>query len=157
MRARIIGRPTVSYRCSCCKVKLQSFFRETAVCYTWRCGIILCLEMVWHFLQGTSRKKIYRLWGANLPGDQGSPVTIRTIGNYLHDLRTKVAQVGFRDMMTYRLGGHVQLDETFVRTKRKFNTGRVTRGRKFTLVKFHFNKKSISIPTKIQEYSLSFL
>ena len=113
--------------------------------------------MLWHFLQGTSRGKIYRLWGGELPGADGSPVTPHTIGNYLYDMRKKVAQVGFQDMMTYRLGGNVQVDETFVRTKRKFNTGRVTRGRRYTLVNFHFHKKSLSIPTKILKYSLSFL
>ena len=41
-------------------------------------------------------------------------------------------------MMSYSLSGHVQIDETFCKTKRKHNTGRVKRGRKFTLVNFYF-------------------
>ena len=87
---------------------------------------------------GTSRKRIYRLWGGDLPGDKGNPLTVRTIGVYLHHMRTRIAQVGFRDMMTYSLSGRVQIDETFVATKRKNNTGRVKRGRKFTLVNSYF-------------------
>ena len=73
--------------------------------------------------------------GGELPNGRGSPITARTIGEYLQQMRHKVAQHGFRQMMNIRLSGHVQIDETFVATKRKHNRGRVKRNRKFTLVR----------------------
>jgi len=73
--------------------------------------------------------------GGELPNGMGSPVTARTIGEYLQQMRHKVAQHGFRQMINTRLTGHVHIDETFVATKRKHNRGRVKRNRKFTLVR----------------------
>jgi len=78
------------------------------------------------------------MWGGNLPGAKGSPLTAKTIGEYLMQMRAKVATIGFRDMMQMTLTGHVQIDETFVATRRKQNTGRAKPNRKFTLVKSYF-------------------
>lgn len=118
--------------------KNVSFFTDSCVCHGWQCGLQLCIEMLYYFLVGTPRKTIFRHWGGELPNAMGSPVTVRTIGEYLAQMRKKVAQHGFRKMMNIQLTGHVQIDETFVATKRKHNRGRVRRNRKFTLVKHYF-------------------
>ena len=91
---------------------------------------------MWYFLQGYSRKHIYRLLGGNLPEPHGSPVQLQTIGSYLRDMTERVAQVGFNKLLTYRLSGRVQVDETFVRTQRKHHTGRIVQNRPYTLVNF---------------------
>ena len=124
------------YRCNVWNCNnTETFFTDSCVCHGWRCGLQLCIEIIFAFLLGTPRKTIFRQWGGELPNGMGSPVTARTIGEYLQQMRHKVAQHGFRQMINTRLTGHVQIDETFVATKRKHNRGRVKRNRKFTLVR----------------------
>ena len=129
-------RKTWWYRCNVWNCNnTETFFTDSCVCHGWRCGLQLCIEIIFAFLLGTPRKTIFRQWGGELPNGMGSPVTARTIGEYLQQMRHKVAQHGFRQMINTRLTGHVQIDETFVATKRKHNRGRVKRNRKFTLVR----------------------
>ena len=72
--------------------------------------------------------------GGDLPGDRGSPISRKAIGRYLFYMRKRVAAVGYRRLLGVRLAGPCQADETFVRTKAKFNRGRARVNRKFTLV-----------------------
>ena len=61
-------------------------------------------------------------------------MNIHTIGLYFRDMTERVGAVGFRKLLTYRLSGKVQVDESFVRTPRKHNVGRIVRNRSYTLV-----------------------
>ena len=112
----------------------MTFCKDSAICKNWRCGVQVTVWMIWYFLQKYSRSHIYRLWGGDLPEPHGCPVNIHTIGLYLRDMTERVGAVGFRKLLTYRLSGKVQVDESFVRTPRKHNVGRIVRNRTYTLV-----------------------
>ena len=138
------------YRCSVCKQAKLSFFEPSAVCANWRgCSCILVVRLIYYFKMGFPVKKIYRLMGGDLPGDRGSPLSRKAIGTYLFQIRKRVAAVGFQKLLGVRHGGPCQADETFVRTKAKFNRGRARVNRKFTLV-------STYILTKIFMYIFCF-
>ena len=90
--------------------------------------------MIFYFKQGYAPGHVFVLMGGDQPGDRGSPVTRKTIGKYLADIRDRVAIVGLRKMLQVRLNGPCQADESFVRASRKHNVGRINPGRKHTLV-----------------------
>ena len=123
------------YRCVSCKEATLSFFKPSAVCANWRGhGYIITVRLIYYFKMGFSVKKIWRLMGGDLPGDKGCPISRQLIGKYLFDMRKRVAEVGYQKLIGVRLAGPCQADETFVRTKAKFNRGRARVNRKFTLV-----------------------
>ena len=86
------------------------------------------------FKMGYNRTHIWHLMGADQPDGRGSPLTKKTIGNYLSQIRSRVALVGLQKMLQVRLSGPCQADESFVRCARKHNVGRINPGRKHTLV-----------------------
>ena len=94
----------------------------------WRCGVQVTVWMIWYFINNYSRSHIYQLLGGDLPAPHGSPITKDTISIYIAALTDRVAAVGLRKLLTYQLTGKVQIDETFVRTPRKHNRGRIQRG-----------------------------
>ena len=100
----------------------------------WRCGVQVTVWMIWYFINNYSRSHIYQLLGGDLPAPHGSPITKDTISIYIAALTDRVAAVGLRKLLRYQLTGKVQIDETFVRTPRKHNRGRIQRGRTYTLV-----------------------
>lgn len=122
------------YRCNNCTSVQLSFFKPSCVCHGWRCGVIMCARMIYYFKMGYNRTHVWHLMGANQPGDKGCPLKKDTIGRYLSQIRDRVAVVGLRKMLQVRLAGPCQADESFVRTKRKHNVGRINPGRKHTLV-----------------------
>ena len=99
---------------------------------------MITVWMILYFLQDYSRSHIHRLLGGDLPEPHGSPINPHTIGRYLCTMVERVGAVGFRKLLTYRLSGDVQIDESFVRSPRKNNTGRIVANRPFTLV-IHLN------------------
>ena len=123
----------IYYVCKVCR-KQRTFLKDSAVCKNWRCGVQVMVWMIWYFLQKYSRSHIYRLLGGDLPEPHGCPINIHTIGLYIRDMTERVGAVGFRKLLTYRLSGKVQVDESFVRTPRKHNVGRIVRNRPYTLV-----------------------
>ena len=121
-------------QCNSCDKGKKGFYKDSAVMKNWRCGVQITVWMVWYFLNGYGRSHIYQLLGGDLPQPHGSPITKDTISIYIAALTDRVAVVGLRKLLTYRLTGTVQIDETFVRSPRKHNRGRLAMGRKFTLV-----------------------
>ena len=122
------------YRCRSCSKQKMSFFKPSSVFYGWRCGVIVCARMLYYFKMGYNRTHIWHLMGADQPDGRGSPLTKQTIGNYLSQIRSRVALVGLQKMLQVRLSGPCQADESFVRCARKHNVGRINPGRKHTLV-----------------------
>ena len=122
------------YRCNTYKSAELSFFKPSCVCHPWRCSVIVCARMIFYFKQGYNRTHVWHLMGADQPGDRGSPLTKDCIGKYLSDIRDRVAIVGLRKMLSVKLTGPCQADESFVRASRKHNVGRINPGRKHTLV-----------------------
>ena len=94
----------------------------------------MCVRLLYYFKMGYNRTHVWHLMGADQPDGRGSPLTKKTIGNYLAQIRRRVALVGLQKMLQVRLSGPCQADESFVRTGRKHNVGRVIAGRKHTLV-----------------------
>ena len=129
------------YRCVSCKRDTRAFFKPSAVCANWKLNYIILVRLIYYFKMGFSVKKIYRLMGGNLPGDRGCPIARKSIGKYLFQMRKRVADVGFQKLLGVRLAGPCQADETFVRTKAKFNRGRARVNRKFTLVSTYIMAK----------------
>ena len=121
-------------QCNICRNFHMKFYKDTAAMKNWRCGVQITVWMVWYFINGYARSHIYQLLGGDLPQPHGSPITKDTISTYIAALTDRVAVVGLRKLLTYRLTGKVQIDETFVRSPRKHNRGRLEIGRKFTLV-----------------------
>ena len=121
-------------QCCCCRNYHITFYKDNAVMKNWRCGVQITVWIVWYYINGYSRSHIYQLLGGDLPEPHGSPITKQTISTYIAALTDRVAAVGLRKLLTYRLTGKVQIDETFVRSPRKHNRGRLEIGRKFTLV-----------------------
>ena len=124
----------IYYRCKVCQRKQHTLYKDSAVCKNWRCGVQITIWIIWYFLQQYSRSHVYRLLGGDLPEPHGSPLHINTIGLYFRDMTERVGAVGFRKLLTYRLSGKVQIDESFVRSPRKHNVGRIVRNRCYTLV-----------------------
>ena len=122
------------YRCQICKKESQTFFKETAVCFKWRCSMILIVRMIFYFMFGFAPGKVYRMMGGNAPGDRGCPLSYDTVCRYLFQMRKRVAIVGIQKLRNIKLAGPCQADETFVRTRAKCNRGRFRVNRKFTLV-----------------------
>ena len=122
------------YRCGNCTKETQTFFKETAVCFKWRCSMILIVRMIFYFMFGFAPGKVYRMMGGNAPGDRGCPLSYDTVCRYLFQMRKRVAIVGIQKLRNIKLAGPCQADETFVRTRAKFNRGRFRVNRKFTLV-----------------------
>jgi len=116
------------------RLRRMSFFKPSSVVYGWRCGVIVCVRMLYYFKMGYNRTHIWHLMGADQPDGRGSPLTKQTIGNYLSQIRSRVALVGLQKMLQVRLSGPCQADESFVRCARKHNVGRINPGRKHTLV-----------------------
>ena len=94
----------------------------------------MAVRMIYYFKMGYNRTHIWHLMGADQPGDRGCPLKKDTIGSYLSQIRDRVGIVGLRKMLQIRMTGPCQADESFVRTSRKYNVGRINPGRKHTLV-----------------------
>ena len=122
------------YRCNTCKTQKLSFFKPSCVFYGWRCGVIVCVRMLYYFKMGYNPSHVWHLMGADQPDGRGCPLNKSTIGVYLSQIRRRVALVGLQKMLQVRLSGACQADESFVRTARKHNVGRINPGRKHTLV-----------------------
>ena len=122
------------YRCQVCKKETQTFFKDTAVCVNWRCSMILIVRMIFYFMFGFAPGKVHRMMGGNAPGDRGCPLSYDTVCRYLFQMRKRGALVGIQKLRNIKLAGPCQADETFVRTRAKFNRGRFRVNRKFTLV-----------------------
>jgi len=122
------------YRCNACTRESLTFFQPSCVFHGWRCGVIMCVRILYYFKMGYNRTHVWHLMGANQPGDRGCPLKKGTIGSYLSQIRHRVALVGLRKMLQVRLSGPCQADESFVRCQRKHNVGRINPGRKHTLV-----------------------
>ena len=68
------------YRCNHCKKARRAFFSVTAVCAKWRLDFISIVKLLFYFKLNFPVKTIFRLFGGDLPGDRGSPITRKLIG-----------------------------------------------------------------------------
>ena len=119
-----------AYKCYICDER-HPFFKESYVGCNWRIGLRDHIRVQYHALNDEPRSEVYERMG----GEESCPVSLQTLGRYLLQLRKRLAASSIRDMAGLRFAGPWEADETFVRTKRKYNRGRYKK-RSHTLVLF---------------------